>query len=179
MLTDWYPPYSMAELEHAQDIYGLAFPPDLVAMLRDRHPLFHYDWRTDNQQIRQALAWPFEGLLFDVENNRLWPKSWGERPGHPHERAEVLRSVLSTVPKLIPLYGHRYLPAEPNEAGNPVLSVYQADIIYYGANLEHYIERETGRDSVSADWPMIRRIRFWSDFAEGNPYDEGFDTSSR
>jgi len=178
MLTDWYPPYSMAQLNRAQDIYGLVFPPDLVALLLERHPLFHYDWRTDNQQIRQALAWPYEGLLFDVETNSFWPKSWGERPETPDERAEVVRSVLSTAPRLIPLFGHRYLPAEPNAAGNPVLSVHQADIIYYGANLEHYIDRETGRDA-SPDWPPVRRIRFWSDFAEGNPYGEDFDPSPR
>jgi hypothetical protein len=68
----------------------------------------------------------------------LWWPEWGEEPASPDARKEVLRSVVSHAPKLIPLIGHRYLPEEPHEAGNPVFSVYQSDVIYYGANLTDY-----------------------------------------
>jgi hypothetical protein len=48
------------------------------------------------------------------------------------------------VPRLVPVFSHRYLPAEPHLSGNPVLSVYQTDIIYYGSNLKRYIAHEFG-----------------------------------
>jgi hypothetical protein len=112
------------ELDDAQQKFGLVFPPDLVALLRDRRPVEGHDW-TDEVAIRRILAWPFEGLLFDVENSHLWWPEWGPRPTDSCDREEVLRSVVLRAPKLIPLISHRYLPEEPHEEGNPVFSVYQ------------------------------------------------------
>jgi hypothetical protein len=75
--------------------------------------------------------------------------------------------VFAEAPKLIPLLGHRYLPADPCEAGNPVFSVYQSDVIYYGANLQDWMRWEV--DGWDAEpWPAISRIRFWSDAEERN-----------
>jgi hypothetical protein len=93
---------------------------------------------------------------------------WGERPASPDDRKEVLRSVVARAPKLIPLFNHRYLPEEPHEAGNPVFSVYQSDVIYYGTDLTDYFEREfTGWHC--RPWPdQIKHIRFWSDLVERN-----------
>ena len=162
---DWVVGYTQDELDAAQAKYDLVFPPDLVALLRERRPAIGYDWRSDEKEIRERLAWPFEGLLFDVENNVLWWPEWGERPARAEDRADVLRSVVAQAPKLIPLISHRYLPAEPHEAGNPVFSVYQSDVIYYGANLADYFEREFGDPRRPLPEP-IKRIRFWSDFAE-------------
>jgi hypothetical protein len=114
------------------------------------------------------LDWPFEGLLFDVERNKLWWPEWGERPTCADERSEVLRSVVSHAPKLIPLIGHRFLPEEPCESGNPVFCVHQADVIYYGADLNDYFEREFA-GSDHRPWPdQIKHIRFWSDLVERN-----------
>lgn len=163
----WAEGYSQPELDAAQEKYGLVFPPDLVALLRDRRPVLGYDWRTDDKEIRDMLKWPLEGLLFDVENNNLWWAEWGERPGTAGARAEVVARVVGAAPKLIPLVSHRYLPAEPHEAGNPVFSVYQSDVIYYGADLADYFEREF----VNSRLPLpqhIKRVRFWSDLVERN-----------
>jgi len=161
----WTKGYTQAELDDAQQKFGLMFPPDLVALLRDRRPLDGHVW-TDEVAIRRMLAWPFEGLLFDVEHNSLWWPEWGEKPATSEVRAEVLRSVVSRAPKLIPLVSHRFLPEEPHESGNPVFSVYQADVIYYGADLDDYFEREfVGYDY--RPWPnQIKRIPFWSDLVE-------------
>ena len=75
---------------------------------------------------------------------------------------------MAEAPKLIPLYGNRYLPAEPEAAGNPVLSVQQTDIIYYGTDLRRYIEHEFGpTDYASATAGEPRYIRFWSDLVLG------------
>lgn len=163
----WAEGYTQSELDVAQSRYGLVFPPDLVALLRDRRPVLAYDWRSDDREIREMLKWPLEGLLFDVENNGLWWTEWGERPRTSAERAEVLAKVVGDAPKLIPLVSHRYLPAEPHEPGNPVFSVYQSDVIYYGADLEDYFEREF----VDPRRPLgqhIKRIRFWSQLVERN-----------
>jgi len=162
----WAEGYTQSDLDAAQAKYDLVFPPDLVSLFRDRRPVRGYDWRSDDKEIRAMLKWPLEGLLFDVENNALWSPEWGDRPNTAGARSEVLAKVVSGAPKLIPLVSHRYLPAEPHEAGNPVFSIYQSDVIYYGVDLEDYFEREF----VTQDRPCpehIKRIRFWSDLADG------------
>jgi hypothetical protein len=77
--------------------------------------------------------------------------------------------VVSRAPKLIPLIGHRYLPEQPHEAGNPVFSIFAGtDAIYYGANLKDYFEREFGDwHGRRRPWPtQIKYIPFWSDLVE-------------
>jgi hypothetical protein len=37
--------------------------------------------------------------------------------------------MLAQVPKMVPVYGHRYLPGQPHTFGHPVLSMWQTDII--------------------------------------------------
>ncbi len=164
---NWTSGYSAAELERAQARFDLNFPPDLIDLLRDRRPVGGPDWN-NGEMVRSSLAWPFEGLLFDVENNVLWWPEWGDRPGTAEERAEVLRGVVSRAPRLIPIFSHRFLPASPGESGNPVFSVYQSDVIHYGADLDDYIEREEqGWESVP--WPdHVREIDFWSELVRRN-----------
>ena len=163
----WTTGYTQAELDDAQQKFGLVFPPDLVALLRDRRPVEGHVW-TDEVAIRRMLAWPFEGLLFDVEHNHLWWPEWGPRPSGSYDREEVLRSVVARAPKLIPLISHRYLPEDPHEEGNPVFSVHQADVIYYGANLADYFEREfAGFDHRPWNQPT-KHIPFWSDLVQRN-----------
>lgn len=162
---EWKAGYSSAEIERAQTCFGLNFPPDLVDLLGDRRPAQGPDWNNE-REIRSYLGRPFEGLLFDVEENALWWSQWGDRPEAAEDRADVLRAVLNRAPKLIPVFSHRYLPETPSLAGNPVFSVYQSDVIIYGANLSDYFLREqNGWDCVP--WPKtIRKIEFWSEFLE-------------
>lgn len=161
----WAPGYTAAELDDAQARFALRFPPDLVALLRERRPLRGYDWTGPEEPIRRKLSWPLEGLLFDVEYNALWRLDWGERPARAEERAEIVAALVARAPPLIPILGHRYLPAEPSEPGNPVLSVYQSDIIYYGRDLEDYFFHEFGGGVGPVTGP-VRRIRFWSDIID-------------
>jgi hypothetical protein len=161
----WTTGYTQAEIDIAQQRYGLRFPPDLVALFRERRPIDGYDWRIDDGTIRSRLAWPYEGLLFDVERNSLWRSEWGERPDAAAQRAAILRSVVDAAPRLIPLISHRYIPEMPHETGNPVLSVHQSDIIYYGSDLADYFEREFGDPARPLAGP-IKRVPFWSDFIE-------------
>jgi hypothetical protein len=123
--VEWEPGYSQCELDAAQEKFGLVFPPDLIALLRDRRLPGGHDWAGDEAPIRRMLEWPLEGILFDVEYAGLWWPEWGERPEREADRADVVTAVVAAAPKLIPLYSHRYLPEEPREAGNPVFSVHQ------------------------------------------------------
>ncbi len=158
----WTTGYTAAELERAQLQFRVTFPPDLTDLLLDRRPVGGTDWNNETM-VRSQMAWPFEGLLFDVEENGLWWSEWGERPAKEDERAEVLRDVLSRAPKLIPIFGHRYLPATPLQAGNPVFSVYQSDIIHFGADLLDYIDREENGLGPKGLDGNPREIDFWSE----------------
>jgi hypothetical protein len=166
----WTDGYSQGELDWAQERFDLRFPPDLMALLLDRRPAAGWDWRTDDAGIRRALADPLEGLLYDVEWNVLWWPEWGDRPERAEERAEVVTAIVGAAPRLIPIIGHRYLPEQPHEAGNPVFSVMQSDVIYYGANLEDYFERLFHPAPFPGNPPRgeIRFIPFWSELVERN-----------
>jgi hypothetical protein len=170
MPTEWGPGYSQSELDAAQERFGLVFPPDLVALLMERRIPNGHDWTGDEAPIRRVLEWPLEGLLFDVEYNGLWWPEWGERPKSEAERAEIVTIIVASAPKLIPIYSHRYIPEEPNEAGNPVFSVHQSDIILYGTNLANYLEREfrNHRHRLEPGIGGGKRIRFWSETVERN-----------
>jgi hypothetical protein len=161
----WTDGYSLGELEAAQERYGLRFPSDLLGLLLDRRPVDGWDWRSDDDGIRRAIQHPLKGLLFDLEHNGLWWPEWGERPSSADARAEVLTSAVNAAPRLVPLIGHRYISEKPNEAGNPVFSVMQSDVIYYGANLAEYLANEfEGTYSVGP----TRHIPFWSEMVERN-----------
>ena len=163
----WAEGYTQSELDAAQERYGLIFPPDLVSLLRERRPVFGYDYRSDDKEIRERLKWPLEGLLFDVEKNGLWWPEWETRPAMEAARAKVLAEVVGSAPKLIPLVSHRYLPAEPHEAGNPIFSVMGSDTIYYGTDLLDYFDREFVDHHRPLPHP-VKRIRFWSNLVERN-----------
>jgi hypothetical protein len=163
--TRWAEGYTQSELDTAQRKYGLVFPPDLVDLFLKRRPVQGWDWRSDDREIREMLERPYEGLLFDVENSGLWWPEWGIRPEGTAERKAILRKVVDEAPKLIPLLSHRYIPSEPNETGNPIFSIVQSDVIYYGTDLADYFEREF----VNNQKPLIthiKPIRFWSDLVE-------------
>ena len=158
-MHSWSPGYTQSELDDAQAHYGLRFPPDLVALLLERQLTLGYDWRGENAEIRRMLAWPLKMLMFDVENGFWWP-DWGVRPNLPKDRLEVVETALQAAPRLIPLYGHRFLPETPSEAGNPVFSMHGFDTIYYGANLMEYFRNEfEGKHQIGS----TRHILFWSD----------------
>ena len=104
----------------------------------DDEPSF-FDWHKDDEAITHALNWPSSGLFFDVNENDLWPDSWGGRPDKAEDVHKKFAQLVATAPKLIPITGHRYLLADSLEAGNPVLSVWGSDIICYGSNLRNFL----------------------------------------
>jgi hypothetical protein len=164
--------YSQGEIDDIQAHWRLRFPPDLVALLREQRPLLGgrgaFDWiNSDPDTIRARLDWPLESFWFDVQHSEVWWEDWGDKPAGAPEQRAILNATFAKAPKLIPLFGHRYIAEEPCEPGNPVLSIYQTDVICYGANLEDWLRRERGGWSTRP-WPPVKTIRFWSEALRRN-----------
>lgn len=160
------------EVEAAEERFELRFPPDLRAFLQNALPYGPRfpDWRSgDTNELREWLNLPKEGILFDVEENAFWLEEWGPRPATMASALALASDLVEGAPRLIPIYGHRMMPDEPKEEGNPVFSVHQTDIIYYGADLRDYLSNEFSIPShVTVVEGVPRHVRFWTDIVESN-----------
>ncbi|MFF8613046.1 hypothetical protein [Streptomyces sp. NPDC015350] len=81
-------------------------------------------------------------MLFDVEHNVFWHPAWPSRPAETSEALHVARTEPESVPQLVPVRGHRYMPGTAGEYGHPVLSAHQTDIILYGNDLADCVQHE-------------------------------------
>jgi hypothetical protein len=162
------PGLSDSELATAQEA-GAAFPPDLCELLTATLPSGgdFPDWRNrPREHMDQWRAELVDGIHFDVLNNVFWPPGWPARPDSPAESRQIVVERLAEAPALIPICSHRGIPNEPLEAGNPVFSVVQSDVIFYGDDLADYLRHEFDNDGWTANWsaegPAARTIRFWT-----------------
>lgn len=168
---------SELELAEIEKVFQIRFPPDPKLFYQTEFPISDrfVNWRVgleskeELNKIQDRINWPWEGMVFDIENNSFWVKDWGNKPENLDEKILIARKQFETYPKLIPIYSHRYIPESPNEIGNPIFSVYQMDIIYYGLNLETYFENEFGYNKSGEyeleEYPNLK-IDFWSSIAE-------------
>jgi hypothetical protein len=163
------PGLSNHEIHQIEASYAFRFPADYRAFLMFALPISHgfVDWRHgDRAHIHQQLAWPYEGICFDIEHNNFWLRAWGPRPADLTAAFAIAHQAVAEAPTLIPVAGHRYIPDVPADAGNPIFSVYQTDIIYYGRDLLEYLENEFGYyffgQSRYQITEPIRSIAFWS-----------------
>ncbi len=152
----------------AENYYNFVFPPDYKELLRTLLPVSNsfYDWTdytiSNTEKIKKMISWPIEGALFDVENNDIWLKSWGNKPLDLKSRLSIARNNMEKVPKLIPIYSHRYVASLPNEENNPIYSVYQTEVIFYGENIWDYFEVEFSKKKHSEiDISKIKKVPFW------------------
>jgi hypothetical protein len=121
----------------------------------------------DKREYDELIHWVRKGIEFDIEHACLWLERWGEKPRVLSEALDIASKDFETWPKLLAILGHRFLAAEPCRSGNPVFSIVQTDIIYYGADLAHYFLNEfVDHDHAFHTSPEIRRIDVWSDFAD-------------
>jgi hypothetical protein len=155
---------SDTEISETESRFKFRFPPDLRAFLQVGLPVGERfpNWRSGKESALQDwLDLPREGILFDVENNNFWLPEWGPRPESFESAKGVVKDVVDAAPKLIPIYAHRMMPDEPQSLGNPIFSVHQTDIIYYGFDLDDYFRNEFGF-RLRLPWPAtVRPIRFW------------------
>jgi hypothetical protein len=160
------------ELAAIEADYGFTFAADHRAFLAAGLPVEGRfpDWRGGGFGLRDQLGWPVDGVLYDVEHNAFWYPAWGPRPHSVAEALAVAGRRLTAAPPMIPVYGHRYLPAGSGPsgcAGHPVLSMYQTDIIVYGRDLVDYVGREFGHvPAPQEDERPHVTVEFWRDLVE-------------
>lgn len=150
---------------------GFRVPEDFAYLfqnLQDPGGVF-FPWSAfDKQRYDESIRWVLNGIEFDIQTNHIWLERWGKKPDTLPAALNIARKDFEAWPKLLPIFGHRFLAAEPCLTGNPVFSIMQTDIVYYGADLPHYLLNEF----VDSNWALhtheqkIRRIAVWSDFAE-------------
>lgn len=167
------------EIVQIEQKFELQFPPDLNLFLQTALPTSEgfVNWRLglkskdEAAQIMNRLNWPLEGMLFDLKSNDFWTDAWGKRPDNYEESILIAKKHYETYPKLIPIYSHRYIPSRPNEKDNPVFSVHQMDIIYYGFDLATYFANEF-RFALMDNFEKLKEpkkeIDFWSWCVENN-----------
>lgn len=161
---------SGAGIEALERELGFALPQDLKFLFRNvLHRTGGSPWASlDRAAHDEMTAWVLQGVEFDVEASNLWLNRWGEQPKTLAGALDIARRDFATWPRLLSLFGHRFLAVEPCLPDNPVFSVMQTDIVYYGANLAHYLVHELlGGDYWQHTHNQHpRRIEIWSDFAE-------------
>lgn len=161
------------EIQEIELKFDIRFPPDLRDFLQTELPISDnfVNWRLglhskdEEAYIRQRIDWSFGSMVFDIEHNAFWMEEWGEKSDNINKNIMVAEIYYETYPKMIPIFSHRYIPSGPYETGNPVFSIYQTDIIYYGYDLAHYFAHEF-RFELSDKFPTIdepRYIEFWGD----------------
>lgn len=163
------PGLSDAEVAAVEARFGFRFPPDLRAFLQTALPRGSGfpDWRAgDEVELRDWLDEPRQGVRFDVEHNGFWPGEWGPRPATLADALRVVDELVAVAPRLIPVFSHRVMPDDPPAAGNPVLSVYQTDIIAYGFDLDDYLRAEFDLPGRRHPLPRPQSVRFW--FLDGS-----------
>ncbi|MBO3085140.1 hypothetical protein [Cellulomonas fengjieae] len=160
------PALTAEEIADVERRFGFTFCADHRALLELAVPVGDHwpDWLSDDEEpLRQSLAWPVESVISDVLSGDFWPASWGDAPA---DRETAARENLAAVPRMVPVWGHRYLPAAPAPRGVPVFSVYGTDVIHYGSDLADYLAREfLGRSGPVP--PATHGIPFWSDLVDG------------
>lgn len=135
-----------SEIDHIEKKYQIKFPPDYREFLKILHTIngtpndghFFLNWLEDEQMINEKLNWPF----CSISHDRVWLKSWGIIPDDQNAIINRFSKWYDDAPKLIPVFGHRYIVSEPCKSGNPILSVYGSDTIIYGWNLKDYLLSE-------------------------------------
>jgi hypothetical protein len=175
--VDFSPGLTDSEIGEVENDYCFTFPPDLRGLIQYALPISKgfVDWReTSPDEIWTRMDWPVEGMCFDVQHSGFWMEAWGPRPERLADAFAVVIQQVAQAPRMIPVYSHRYLPAEPCMAGNPVFSIHQTDIIHYGYNLADYFANEFRAASVEGDThpphPVAtkpRTIRFWDRVMNG------------
>ncbi|MBT2265614.1 hypothetical protein [Rhodococcus erythropolis] len=131
-----------AEFDSVHERFGFHFNPDHRSLLATALPLGDRwpNWRSaDDLELGTWLDTVTEGFIWDALHQQppFWPASWGR------------------------------MPASPSPWGSPVISAWQTDIVYYGANLLEYLANEfphgQGRKTLS---PISVRVPFWSRFID-------------
>ncbi|NIK55042.1 hypothetical protein [Kribbella shirazensis] len=169
--TEIQPGLSETELARVEQRFGFEFADDHRAFLTAGLPVWTTghdddpdkaswgwpDWRTaDSDTLRAQVEWPTDCVIRHVTSGGR-PAGWGKRPDTLESAVAKAQRRLADVPRLIPVYAHRYLPAGRGTAGRPVISVHHlTDMMVYGLDLEDYLLHEFHGPQTP--------IPFWQDY---------------
>lgn len=160
---------SNSEIELIEDQLGFFLPPDFKALFQNVNDPDHvlFPWSSfEKSHYQKLIDRVWAGIEFDIKHNAVWLKRWGTEPSSFEDARDIAHQDFQSWPKLLPIYGHRFLPAEPTLPNNPVFSIVQTDVIYFGLTLADYFLQEFCRPRPQSERILARRIPVWSDFAE-------------
>ncbi|WP_370332826.1 hypothetical protein [Mycolicibacterium hippocampi] len=169
--VDIAPGLSAAEITQVQAEFDFEFADDHRAFLSAGLPVGESwpDWRSGPRRTLGAvLQLPVDGVLFDVEWNDFWHHTWGRRPARMKDALRTARYRLARAPRMLPVFGHRFLPAGRGTSGHPVLSIYRTEILCCGDDLVHYIDNAFG-PGPHRPGTVHPTVEFWSDLTREMP----------
>ncbi len=120
------------------------------------------DWRASEEALRHLVERPGRELEAAVGRGTFWWDPWGPRPARDADALQLAHAQLMTVPRLVPLFQNRYLPAMPMPSGSPVFSWYPGDVIVYASNLTDYLRQEFADARWDNHPAPVGEVPFWS-----------------
>ena len=163
------------EVARVEERVGFNFGKEHRDFLQEAVPIGQYwpDWRNGStEDLRGQIDWPLWGILPHAADGSFWPAAWGERPASKPERESAAREHLDKVPRLVPLYSHRYLTVDPIFAPSPVFSCHETDVITFADDLLdwaaqefHMPPRHESHDSTY--------VPFWSEISADTGWELG------
>lgn len=150
------PGLTAAEFDAAEARFGFVFADDHRAFLAagmatgPQEGWGFPDWRDlHSPTLRAQVDHPVDSALRSVRAG-WWSDDWGRRPRDTGAVLDKARRELAKVPRMVPVYSHRYLPEGRGTYGHPVLSIHEVhDTIVYGLDLIDYVWREFREPEVT------------------------------
>ncbi len=145
------PGLSDDEIKRIEETFGFRFPKEIAEFFSYAYPEneYFFDYRDMSEEniqyfldFQQRIK---EMFLFDIEKNEeslqeLLSDIAGSCSDHENFKTAVL-TALEQSPKLIPFFQHRCF--FDGIDGLPIVSFWQpVDTIFYGSDLENYLENE-------------------------------------
>ncbi len=147
------PGLSDEEINKIEEIYDISFPASLlkfyctVMPIGERFPNWRDFSEKNIRELKERMFLPYKWLSGDILESKSFRNA-------------------KEVPKLIPIYSHRYMPVI-DHPDPPVFSTVGIDTIWYGKDLREYLYNEFINEQVMVS-DGIAYIPLWSEVIEQN-----------
>lgn len=152
-----------------EETYGIRFPQALADWYSEGVPFsienawLFPEWLnlslSNVAKIKELIAKPKEWILGHVEKG-MWHPSWGERPDHPDEAVEKVRTLFNDMPPIIPVCSYRYMLCLEGNEDPPIISIAGHDTVFYGNTLQDYLEVEFGGSTLPDEAAVPLDVEF-------------------
>lgn len=151
---------SEEEISEVEKAYDLVFPEPLRTFYMEMLPVSEgfVNWRDRSAKNRELVKrWiqsPIDEILAVIKEEE------NDDPVFLELREELKKDPVAfsqSIPKMIPIYSHRYLPAIPGDC-HPVFSIVGDDVIIYGRDLEDYFQQEFGDTKRTGGFALTEEI---------------------